>query len=248
MSLLNAETAKPGQTTITPGADSKETTPLENRLYPEKTAEQLAADKVVSDKVAADKAAADKLVTDNAAAAAKADADKVIADKAAADKIAADKLANPDAVKYELKAPENSKFTAERLKEVEAFAVAHKLNPAQAQEILNREAKSEAASELAQFNRLEAKKVEWEALTKADPEIGGEKLTAILPIAQQGYKLAPPVVIEFLEASGLGSHPELIKFFYKIGKSGMADTMAATGLEAFGEKKTLEQRMYPKMA
>lgn len=63
---------------------------------------------------------------------------------------------------------------------------------------------------------------------KADKEIGGDKLTASLSKAQQALEtFGTPELKEYLNETGLGNHPELVKAFVKIGKAMSEDNMVS---------------------
>lgn len=67
---------------------------------------------------------------------------------------------------------------------------------------------------------------QWAEDVKADKEIGGDKLTANLSAAQRALDLfGSPALKEYLEGTGLGNHPELVKTFIKIGKAMSEDGM-----------------------
>ena len=57
--------------------------------------------------------------------------------------------------------------------------------------------------------------------TKADAEIGGANFDANLKVAMKGYndaRFATPALRSLLQQSGLDSHPEVVRLFYRIGK------------------------------
>lgn len=67
---------------------------------------------------------------------------------------------------------------------------------------------------------------QWAADVKADKEIGGDKLTANLSAAQRALdQFGTPELKEYLNATGLGNHPDLVKSFVKIGKAMSEDGM-----------------------
>ncbi len=80
---------------------------------------------------------------------------------------------------------------------------------------------------------------QWAADVKADKEIGGDKLTANIGVAQRALEtFGTPDLKEYLNASGLGNHPELIKVFVKVGKAMSEDGMV-TGKES-GQRTAAE--------
>lgn len=150
-------------------------------------------------------------------------------------------------VKPVYKIPESMAAQKEVVDEVLKFSEAHKLTPEQTQLMLDREAAIMKNQHDAAVTNIQNKKDTWAAAAQADPEIGGEKFAESLAHAQRVYKLAPPSIQKYLEDSGLGSHPDAIKWFMKIGKSGLSDTLIPAGNETHGESKSAADRMYPNM-
>lgn len=59
---------------------------------------------------------------------------------------------------------------------------------------------------------------DWESAAKADKEFGGDKFDENLSVAKLGMeKLGTPELKDFLEKSGAGSHPEVLRAFYRAG-------------------------------
>ncbi|MDD4915725.1 MAG: hypothetical protein PHW13_11895 [Methylococcales bacterium] len=71
---------------------------------------------------------------------------------------------------------------------------------------------------------------EWEAAIKADKELGGEKLPENLSVAWKALNaLGSDALLQLLDKSGLGSHPDLIRAFYRAGKLISEDALVAGG-------------------
>lgn len=84
----------------------------------------------------------------------------------------------------------------------------------------------------------------WETSLKADKDFGGanyenNKLTALKAVSAFGS----PELVEFFNTTGLGSHPEIVKAFAKIGKTISEDRFHPE--TKTGSQKTLAERMYP---
>lgn len=80
---------------------------------------------------------------------------------------------------------------------------------------------------------------QWAADVKADKEIGGDNLTGNLSAAQRALaQFGTPELKEYLEGTGLGNHPELVKAFVKVGKAMSEDGMV-TGKES-GQRSAAE--------
>jgi hypothetical protein len=84
----------------------------------------------------------------------------------------------------------------------------------------------------------------WETELKADKEIGGEKFDENIGIANMAAeKLQVEGLVEFLENSGLGSHPLIVKVLWKVG-SMMKEDSPGSGSPSTQEKDVVET-MYP---
>lgn len=93
-------------------------------------------------------------------------------------------------------------------------------------------------------NDLSAKAAEWKAMAMQDPEIGGADFAAKQAVAVSAYKqFATPLLREILTASGLGNHPEVLRMFYRVGKTMQQDTGVAGSASAPGNGKRI---LYPK--
>jgi hypothetical protein len=99
-----------------------------------------------------------------------------------------------------------------------------------------------------------AEKAKWTTASKADPEFGGEKLASSLNLAKRAIdKYGTPGLRTMLDQSGLGNHPEVIRFFTRIGRTLSEDSFAgALGPRASpaSDKKDEQQKLkekYPSM-
>jgi hypothetical protein len=71
-----------------------------------------------------------------------------------------------------------------------------------------------------QLEMHQAATAEWGKQSQSDKEFGGEKLPANLAVAEGALKaFATPELRELLQKSGLGNHPEIIRFMYRAGKA-----------------------------
>ncbi|MEG7366316.1 peptidase [Serratia marcescens] len=159
-----------------------------------------------------EKPAAEKTAEELAAEKAEKDA----ADKAEKDK----KPAAPE--KYEFAAPEGQELDANALAVFEPIAKELGLTQEQAQKLVDiypqiQQQQAEAWSKQGE---------EWREQVKSDKEIGGDKYTANVGNAQKALdQFGSPALREYLETTLLGNHPELVRFFAKVGKAVSEDTM-----------------------
>lgn len=60
----------------------------------------------------------------------------------------------------------------------------------------------------------------WRESAQADPEIGGEKFAENLAAAKHGLDTFGTAELKkLLDETGVGDHPEVVRFFYKVGKA-----------------------------
>jgi hypothetical protein len=77
--------------------------------------------------------------------------------------------------------------------------------------------------------RLKAQSDGWLEKVKADPELGGEKLTATVALASRAVeRFCSPELRGFLNETGLGNHHEMVRTFSRIGAL-LADDKFETG-------------------
>lgn len=119
--------------------------------------------------------------------------------------------------KYEFKAPEGTEYSPEVL---EAFTEAAKeadLTQDAAQKLIEKMAPALVARQVDQVTAIHK---EWLDASTADKEFGGEKLAANLGVARKALEnFGSPELRSLLDETGLGNHPEVIRFMYRAGKA-----------------------------
>ncbi len=71
-----------------------------------------------------------------------------------------------------------------------------------------------------QAKAIEQTKVEWANQSKSDEEFGGESLTENLDVAKASLDtFGTDALKTLLSETGLGNHPEVIRFMYRAGKA-----------------------------
>lgn len=74
-------------------------------------------------------------------------------------------------------------------------------------------------SEQAAIDQRNAQVGEWEQSLRSDKEFGGTNFDANVAIAQKALaEFGSPELSTMLKESGLGSHPEVVRFFHRVGK------------------------------
>lgn len=128
--------------------------------------------------------------------------------------------------KYEFKAGEGVELDTAALEQFEPIARELNLTNEQAQKLVDAYPKILAGVQQRQAEAWQKQTEGWAETVKADKEIGGDKLTANLSAAQRALdQFGTPELKEYLNATGLGNHPDLVKTFVKIGKAMSEDGM-----------------------
>ena len=84
-----------------------------------------------------------------------------------------------------------------------------------------------------QAEAVEEAKTEWANEAKADQEFGGETLDANLTVAKSALDtFGTDALKSLLSESGLGNHPEIIRFMYRAGKAISEDSYVGNSLGA----------------
>jgi hypothetical protein len=87
---------------------------------------------------------------------------------------------------------------------------------------------------------------QWQEDSRADKEFGGAKLTENLALAERAINQFNPELYNVLEQSGMGNHPEVIRFAYRVGKAIAEDRIETGGGDA-PSALAPERVMYPTM-
>lgn len=86
----------------------------------------------------------------------------------------------------------------------------------------------------------------WADKAKADPDIGGAKWDGTVSNATRAVNaLGTPELKEYLNASGGGNHPELIRFMAKVGAMVKEDNPASGGAEGAGKPAEAAHVLFP---
>ncbi|EPO5290555.1 peptidase [Enterobacter kobei] len=153
--------------------------------------------------------------------------EELAADKAKAEKAEKEQKQEGAPEKYEFKPAEGQELDTAALEQFEPIARELNLSNEQAQKMVDLYGtKILPMVQQQQAEAWQKTTEQWAEDVKADKEIGGDKLTANLSAAQRALDLfGSPALKEYLEGTGLGNHPELVKTFIKIGKAMSEDGM-----------------------
>jgi len=135
--------------------------------------------------------------------------------------------ANAAPVTYEFKPPEGKQYDSELIGVYSEVAKDLKLSPEAAQKILDKMAPT---MEKRQLQQIEEVRNAWANDAKSDSEFGGDRLNENLSVARKSLDaFGTPALRQLLNESGLGNHPEVIRFMYRAGKSISEDRFVGGG-------------------
>lgn len=143
--------------------------------------------------------------------------------------------------------PEGMVAAPEALAEFQEFAKARNLSQKDAQEVLDYHSKEVSKLFAAQEQQWQAVQEGWVKEAKADSEYGGVKF-------QENMKYVAAAVKQFggdklrdtLNQTGLGNHPELVRYFYNVGKA-ISESNIRTGNGGDAGDKDAASVLYPDM-
>ncbi len=145
--------------------------------------------------------------------------------------------------KYEFTPPEGVQFDASVI--AQFSEVARELNLPQdaAQKVLDKMAPTIQAR---QAEQLAALREDWATSARADKEFGGDKLTESLGAAKKALdQFGSPEFKTLLNDSGLGNHPEVIRFMVRAGKAISEDRFVSGAQGASGRSDDPAKRLFP---
>lgn len=174
--------------------------------------------------------AADAPADGQAAAPAGADAAEQTPEQKAADEAAAKAAAGAPEKYEDFAAPEGAELDSAVMEEFATAARELNLPQEAAQKMIDKMAPMIAKR---QAEQLQTARTDWANQAKADPEYGGAKMESSMVHAKQALsKFGTPEFTELLDQSGLGNHPEVIRFMVKAGKALAEDTIVTGGQPA----------------
>lgn len=143
-------------------------------------------------------------------------------------------------------APEGVELDVELTGELKTLAKELNLSQADAQRVADLGAKLAEKFAGQQTEVLAQARTEWTEQSRADKEFGGDKIDANLAVAKRALDtFGTPELRQLLNESGLGSHPEIIRAFYRAGKTISEDSLVTGGGLKTAGPKTPEATLYP---
>lgn len=118
------------------------------------------------------------------------------------------------------------------------------LTQEQAQKLVDFQSKQVQAGQQNQVEAFNKQVGDWLEESKNDSEFGGDSFDENVKIAQIAVnKFGSPELKQLLEDYGVGNHPEMIRFMYKVGKLTGEDVPGAGA--AVSQAKDRVTTMYP---
>lgn len=114
-----------------------------------------------------------------------------------------------------------------------------------AQEIVDMFAGQIQTDSTAKAEAYKQQNVDWTKEVKSDPVLGGDKYLQNVGIAKKALdKFGSPGLIQLLDSTGLGNHPEVVRLIYKVGLTLREDDPGG-GDPPTGDPKTAAEILYP---
>ena len=147
---------------------------------------------------------------------------------------------------YEFKAAEGQTFDPEFVKSYSEVARELNLTQEAAQTMIDKVGPVLAQQQAAQIAQV---RNDWAEASKVDAEFGGAKFDENLAIAKQSIdKFATPKFKQMLDDTGLGNHPEWIRYCYRVSKAFSPDNFEGGHKEGGAAPKdfnSMASRLYP---
>ena len=147
---------------------------------------------------------------------------------------------------YEFKAAEGQTFDPEFLKSYSEVARELDMTQEAAQTMIDKVGPVLAQQQAAQIAKVRA---EWAEASKVDAEFGGAKFNENLALAKQSIdKFATPEFKQMLDDTGMGNHPEWIRYCYRVSKAFSPDNFEGghkEGGAAPNDFNSMASRLYP---
>jgi len=138
--------------------------------------------------------------------------------------------------------PENFDMNNDTLAEYHTFAKENGLTQEQAQRGVDMVAQMKEA----EMNQWVEQQKSWVEQAKADTEYGNDKFDESISVAVKARdSFGTSEFNEMLDSSGLGNHPEMIRFLHRVGKAISEDSVVVGGTTT--SQLTREAVLYPSM-
>ena len=143
--------------------------------------------------------------------------------------------------KYDLKAKEGSFLQDGALERTISYAKEWGLSNEEAQELLDQQA--DAIADYVEAGKKQAQG--WLENAKKDKELGGDNWSKSEALAKRGYdKHVHPELNHIMQETGLANHPEVIRFFARLGSSMADDTVIPAGSQPGKKERSTAELFY----
>ena len=127
-------------------------------------------------------------------------------------------------------APEGVELDADLLGDLKTLGKENNWTQEQAQKVVDLGAAMQDKFSKTFADSVVAARAEWREQTTTDAEFGGKNLQPNLAIARTAREtFGTPALKDLLDQSGLGDHPEVVRFFYKVGKATSEHDLVVSG-------------------
>jgi hypothetical protein len=141
--------------------------------------------------------------------------------------------------------PEGMELDEKAMEEFVPIAKELDLNKEQAQKLVSLYSEQAKANITAQQEEYADVREDWIKEVKADKEVGGKNFDESIGTAREALKnFGSPELTELLNETGLGDHPQVIKFFHKVGSALKEDGMV-TGGSSTSAPVDVAKRLFP---
>lgn len=114
----------------------------------------------------------------------------------------------------------------------------------QAQKLIDLDVRRAQAQQSAMSDTAKA----WAEAVHADAEIGGDKLPENLGMAKKALSaFGTPQLVDLLDKSGLGNHPEIVRAFVRVGKA-ISEDRVVTGRQTASGDRDPAKVLFPEMS
>ena len=145
---------------------------------------------------------------------------------------------------YTFTAPEGIELDGSAVEQFSALAKELKLSGPDAQRV----ADIGAAMIRRQAEQQVATVKGWISESKADKEFGGDAFNTNISVARKAIDtFGSEKLKEAMESSGLGNHPEFIRFAFKVGKAISEGTFVKSGASGGSHPADAAKQLYPNM-
>lgn len=116
--------------------------------------------------------------------------------------------------------PEGLALDADVGNDLKAFAKEKGLSQAEAQKLADMGAAAVQKTQAAYQAQLEKMQAQWVSDSRADKEFGGDRLSENLAVAKRALdSFGSPELAKLLDESGLGNHPEIIRYNFRVAQA-----------------------------